>query len=156
MFESSALIVKVSVLTAILVVFSTNTCAEIYKWRDARGITKYSDIPPPFAFAKATRNELINALQAKDVCILPNTKTVKTIGAVPAKLASKAAASNGTQMNFAFNRGGAAAPSNALGGNNANSLPFKSPIHLAQNSPSASSSGKFTGRGFYLLGSPIL
>ena len=144
MFESSAQIVKVSVLTAMLVVFSTNTCAEIYKWRDARGITKYSDIPPPFAFAKATRNELVNALQAKDVCILPSTKTAKTIDAVPAKLASKAAASNGTQMNFAFIRGGEAAPSNTFGGNNLNG----SPLNLAKNSPSASASGKFTGRGF--------
>ena len=148
MFESSAQIVKVSVLTAMLVVFSTNTCAEIYKWRDARGITKYSDIPPPFAFAKATRNELVNALQAKDVCILPSTKTAKTIDAVPAKLASKAAASNGTQMNFAFNRGRAAASSNAFGGNNVNGLPFYSPFNLAQNSPSASTSRRFTGRAF--------
>ena len=144
MFESSAQIVKVSVLTVILVVFSTNTCAEIYKWRDARGVTKYSDIPPPFAFSKATRNELINALQAKDVCILPNTKTAKTIGTVSAKLASKTAASNGTQMNFAFNKGGEVVSSNAFGGNNVNS----SPLNLAQNSPAASSSGRFIGRGF--------
>ena len=148
MFESSAQIVKVSVLTAILVVFSTNTYAEIYKWRDARGITKYSDIPPPFAFTKATRNELINALQAKDVCILPNTKTANTTRAIPTKLASKTAVSNGTQMNFALNNGGRVASSNILGNNNANSLPFNSPLNLAQNNPSASSAGKFTGRSF--------
>ncbi len=148
MFESSAQIAKASVLTVILVVFSTNTCAEIYKWRDARGVTKYSDIPPQFAFTKATRNEIINALQAKDICVLPNTKTAKTIGAVPAKLASKTVASNSTQMNFAFNNGGLTASSDTFRGNSVNSLPFNSPLNLAQNNPSASSAGKFTGRSF--------
>ncbi len=141
MFESSAQIAKALVLTVILVVFSTNTCAEIYKWRDARGVTKYSDIPPPFAFTKATRNELINAMQAKDVCILPNTKTAKTIGAVPAKLASTAAASNGAQLNFAFNDGSAALPSNK------SAILFKSSLNSTQESTLRFFFGKFTGGG---------
>ena len=139
MFESSAQILKVSVLTAILVIFSTNTCAEIYKWRDARGITKYSDIPPPFAFTKATRGEVINALQAKEVCVLPNAKTATT-GAIPTKLASAATTNNGAQMNFAFNKVGA--PSTPV--SNKNALPAQSTANSSNDSALRSFFGKFT------------
>ena len=67
MFESNAQIVKVSILTAILVLFSSSSVAEVYKWRNARGVVQYSDRPPLTGFTKATRNEVVNALQSKDV-----------------------------------------------------------------------------------------
>lgn len=71
MFESNALTVKACVMTTILVLFSTNSVAEVYKWRNARGVVQYSDRPPLASFTKATRNEIVNALQSKDVCNLP-------------------------------------------------------------------------------------
>ena len=86
MFESNAKIVKVCVMTAILVLFSTNSVAEIYKWRNARGVVQYSDRPPLAGFTKATRNEVVSALQSKDVCNLPvnntNAGTVNTGGSI--------------------------------------------------------------------------
>ena len=45
----------------------------IYKWQDNRGITQYSDRAPNVAYTKATRFEMINALQAKDLCTAPST-----------------------------------------------------------------------------------
>jgi Domain of unknown function (DUF1996)/Domain of unknown function (DUF4124) len=78
MFNSNTQFSKVALLTAVLALFSTHSAAEIYKWRDARGVTKYSDVPPPFAFTKATRNEIVNALQAKDVCVLPSKTSPQT------------------------------------------------------------------------------
>lgn len=75
MFESNAQIVKVSILTAILVLFSSSSVAEVYKWRNARGVVQYSDRPPLTGFTKATRNEVVNALQSKDVCNLPVNNT---------------------------------------------------------------------------------
>lgn len=42
--------------------------AEIYKWRDNRGVIQYSDRPPVENFTKATSNEMVNALQTKDLC----------------------------------------------------------------------------------------
>ena len=53
----------------LLVILSSNVAnAEIYKWRDNRGVTQYSDRPPVSGFAKATRSEIVNALQTKDLC----------------------------------------------------------------------------------------
>ncbi|MES2547633.1 MAG: DUF1996 domain-containing protein [Pseudomonadota bacterium] len=42
--------------------------AEIYKWRDNRGVIQYSDRPPVESFTKVTRNEMVNALQTKELC----------------------------------------------------------------------------------------
>jgi Domain of unknown function (DUF1996) len=43
----------------------------IYKWQDHRGITQYSDRAPTVAYTKASRFEMINAMQAKDLCAVP-------------------------------------------------------------------------------------
>lgn len=42
--------------------------AQVYKWRDSKGVVQYSDKPPVEGFTKATRNEIVNALQKKDLC----------------------------------------------------------------------------------------
>jgi len=44
--------------------------SEIYKWRDNRGVIQYSDSPPVENFTKVNRNEMVNALQTKDLCTL--------------------------------------------------------------------------------------
>ena len=82
MFESNAKIVKVSILTTILILFCTHSVAEVYKWRNARGVVQYSDRSPLTGFTKVTRSEIVNALQAKDVCNLPannNTNTASSM-----------------------------------------------------------------------------
>jgi flagellar hook-length control protein FliK len=57
-------------------VFSSATAnADIYKWTDARGVTQYStsrDVPNA---TKASQNEIVNALQFKDICTGSNAKT---------------------------------------------------------------------------------
>jgi len=47
----------------------------IYKWQDNRGITQYSDRAPNVAYKKATRFEMINSLQAIDLCTAPSTSS---------------------------------------------------------------------------------
>ena len=62
--------------TAYLLVSNVNIAnAEIYKWRNERGVIQYSDKPPVVGFTKINRNELVNALQAKDLCLEPTAKT---------------------------------------------------------------------------------
>ncbi|MES2501252.1 MAG: DUF1996 domain-containing protein [Pseudomonadota bacterium] len=51
-----------------LIAASYSAHAEIYKWRDNRGVIQYSDRPPVTNFTKVTRNEMVNALQTKDLC----------------------------------------------------------------------------------------
>ena len=48
--------------------------ADIFKWKDKHGVTQYSDSPPVSGFIKATRNEVVNALQKKDLCAEPLAK----------------------------------------------------------------------------------
>ena len=55
-----------------MMLVSSYAYADIYKWRNARGVMQYSDKPPLVSFTKATRSEIINALQSKDVCTVPN------------------------------------------------------------------------------------
>ena len=64
-FRTQALLMTMPLLTLIA---SSNTHAEIYKWRDNRGVTQYSDRPPVSSFSKLTPNELVNSLQTKDLC----------------------------------------------------------------------------------------
>jgi Domain of unknown function (DUF1996)/Domain of unknown function (DUF4124) len=63
-----------AVATAVLALMSLDSSAQIYKWRDQRGVTQYSDKPPATSvvsgLVQATRNEVVNALQKKDVCTL--------------------------------------------------------------------------------------
>ena len=115
MFKANAHVFNIFVLTSVLVLFCTNSIAEVYKWRNTRGVVQYSDKPPLASFTKATRNEIVNALQSKDVCVLP---------------ANNANAKN-TLANF-FGRG-------SIRGNNTRStLSSKTrPILLAANRPIA-------------------
>ena len=71
MFKLNAQVFNVFILTSVLTLFCTNSFAEVYKWRNTRGVVQYSDRPPLAGFTKATRNEIVNALQSKDVCVLP-------------------------------------------------------------------------------------
>ena len=64
-FRTQALLLTMPLLTLIA---SHHAHAEIYKWRDNRGVTQYSDRPPVSTFSKLTPNELVNSLQTKDLC----------------------------------------------------------------------------------------
>lgn len=76
--HTNKLILTLSVLS--LVLANQSAKAEIYKWRDAGGRIKYSDRPPVEGFTKASRQEIINALQAKDLCVVPaNSNTAKSL-----------------------------------------------------------------------------
>ena len=55
-----------------IMLMSSHAYADIYKWRNARGVMQYSDKPPIVSFTKATRSEIIDALQSKSVCTVPN------------------------------------------------------------------------------------
>ena len=48
--------------------------ADIFKWKDNHGVTQYSDSPPTSGSVKASRNEVVNALQKKDLCAEPVAK----------------------------------------------------------------------------------
>ncbi len=45
--------------------------AKVYKWRDARGVVQYSDNPPVKNAELATPSEVLNSIQAKDLCSAP-------------------------------------------------------------------------------------
>lgn len=60
----------------LLVGNSNNANADIYKWRNNRGIIQCSDKPPASGFSKADRHEIVNSLQSKDMCAEPTAKTV--------------------------------------------------------------------------------
>ena len=64
--------------------------AQVYKWRDSRGVVQYSDKPPVAGFTKATRNEIVNALQKKELCADPlATKPKNTLTAALQNSTSK-------------------------------------------------------------------
>ena len=54
-------------LTA-LVFSSSSAFAEVYKWSNARGVTQYASSRAVPNATQATPNEIVNALQTKDVC----------------------------------------------------------------------------------------
>ena len=64
--RTPALILTVPLFALIAVSYPAH--AEIYKWRDNRGVIQYSDRPPVESFTKVTRDEMVNALQTKDLC----------------------------------------------------------------------------------------
>jgi len=71
------LLITIPLLTLLA---SNHVNAEIYKWRDNRGVTQYSDRPPVENFSKLSRNELVNSLQTKDLCTVgPIKKNVSTV-----------------------------------------------------------------------------
>ena len=56
-------------LSAIAIAVTSSAAqAEVYKWRDARGVVQYSDKPPASGFTKASQSEIVNALQKKELC----------------------------------------------------------------------------------------
>lgn len=65
-FRPQTLIITIPLLTLAASNFAN---AEIYKWRDNRGVTQYSDRPPVDSFSKITPNELVNSLLTKDLCV---------------------------------------------------------------------------------------
>lgn len=77
-FSAKFLLLMLASSLAFIFVFIPNQCqAEIYKWRDARGVTQYADSLPADTSARSTHNEIINDLQAaknNDFCILPTAK----------------------------------------------------------------------------------
>lgn len=81
--RAPALFIAVPLIT--LIAASHQAHAEIYKWRDNRGVIQYSDSPPVSNYTKVTRNEMVNALQTKDLCTVgPIKKSVastKNLGA---------------------------------------------------------------------------
>ena len=52
----------------VLVFSSSSAFAEVYKWSDARGVTQYASSRATPNATQATPNEIVNALQKKDVC----------------------------------------------------------------------------------------
>lgn len=65
-FSRQTLLITIPLITLAASNFAN---AEIYKWRDSQGTTQYSDRPPVDSFSKITRNELVNSLQTKDLCV---------------------------------------------------------------------------------------
>ena len=67
---------------------SGSAFANVYKWRDAMGRTQYSDTMPATPYSIVSRSELVNALQSKDVCNLPNTKRIASSLSKPRQLSA--------------------------------------------------------------------
>ena len=77
--------ISLAIPAASLVLASNFASAEIYKWSDARGVTQYSDQPPLTGLAKASQKDIINALQAKELCSVDaNSKKTKSTTAFSA------------------------------------------------------------------------
>jgi hypothetical protein len=74
-------ILTLSIAATAMLLASGLTNAEIYKWRNNRGVIQYSDKPPVAGFTKANRHELVNSLQAKDLCAEPTAKTAAAASA---------------------------------------------------------------------------
>ena len=68
-------IFTLSIATVALLLASNLATADIYKWRNNRGVIQYSDKPPVSGFTKASQHEIVNSLQSKDMCAEPNAKT---------------------------------------------------------------------------------
>ena len=156
MFKSDiALKKRLVFLSALTLLTSNNVFAEIYKWQNARGVIQYSDTPPPTSYTKVTRNELLNAIQSKDVCTVSNTNTNKKTAIsmfgvnIPGGVLAYKVSGNNTlsifsnqieNNNIGSNAGlnGASASSrifNPLTSNSSNAFSPKARKQLAQNSP---------------------
>ena len=64
-FRSQGLII---LPLTVFIFSSSNAFAEVYKWTNARGVTQYSTSRSVSNATQATPNEIVNALQTKDVC----------------------------------------------------------------------------------------
>lgn len=65
-FRSQSLMIAFPL--TVFVFSSNNAFAEVYKWSDARGVTQYASSRAVPNATQATPNEIVNALQTKDVC----------------------------------------------------------------------------------------
>lgn len=90
---------SLSAATIALLFVSNIANADIYKWRNNRGVIQYADKPPVAGFSKADRHEIVNSLQAKDLCAAP---TAKIAGA--AKKISANFFVRGSSSGFSFTR----------------------------------------------------
>ncbi len=119
MVKSNVTAYKLLMLTsASLLLISNMAFAEIYKWQNARGVTQYSDVPPPTNYSKVTRNELLNSLQSKDVCTLPIAKKAKSANALATNMQSGTFKSNPSPSS---NNALASSNGNTQNGNGSNS-----------------------------------
>ena len=93
-FRSQGLMIA---LPLTVFVFSSGSAfAEVYKWSDARGVTQYAGSRAVPNATQATPNEIVNALQAKDVCtsasssikVNPSLNIASTFDAISDMLAS--------------------------------------------------------------------
>ena len=73
-FRSQGLVIALPL--AVFVFSSGSAVAGVYKWSDARGVTQYASSRAVPNATQATPNEIVNALQAKNVCTSasPNIK----------------------------------------------------------------------------------
>jgi Domain of unknown function (DUF1996)/Domain of unknown function (DUF4124) len=90
-----------SILTISLMLASSLANADIYKWRNNRGVIQYSDKPPVAGFTKATQHEIVNSLQSKDLCVEP---TAKTATAAVRKFMANFSAASTRQVITVFNQ----------------------------------------------------
>lgn len=67
---------------------SGSATAELYKWRDDSGVVRYSENPPVANAVKASPSEIVNSIQAKDLCAKPTKVSAKT-EKKPNRLAAK-------------------------------------------------------------------
>ena len=94
-------IFTLSAVTIALLLASNLATADIYKWRNNRGVIQYSDKPPASGFSKADRHEIVNSLQSKDMCVEP---TAKTAAAAVKKFMANFSAAGAAQQITAFNQ----------------------------------------------------
>lgn len=160
---------NLTIASAIFLLSSNIAQAEIYKWRNDRGVIQYSDKPPVMGFTKADRNEVVNALQVKELCAAPDAiaalpvKTTKNINANFFGFSGNGfAGSNNPNANKAVTGfAGIANGNNWIANRNS-----ASPINLASNvaarpvsnqySPLSAVSGfGFAGNQVSVFGSPV-
>ncbi len=95
-----------TVLATVGLCLTTASQAEIYKWRDDKGVIQYSDAPPNTTYTKATHAEMVNALQDKQRSQAP-VKNANSNTSGNGNLRADAFIGNGsTNGSSANNRGG--------------------------------------------------
>ncbi len=129
-----ALLITIPLLTLMASDFAN---AEIYKWRDNRGVTQYSDRPPVASFSKLTPNEMVNALQTKDLCTVGPIKKSIASGDVSSKDYSSFFSGLGINPGKMFNTGNVniSGISNAIASTNKASTRVTSSTDTNTNAP---------------------
>ncbi|MDO8962277.1 MAG: DUF4124 domain-containing protein, partial [Methylophilus sp.] len=60
-----------SLLLVALSSFSNTSIADVYRWRDSKGVMQYSDRPPPTAKSKQSETILLNIIKNDSLCANP-------------------------------------------------------------------------------------